>query len=152
MADDLYPQTLDYFGLTTAIERFVDSFKERHGIEVSVSIPPSLPRLPAKHELALYRVVEEALKNVLMHSGSKAAEVRVNYDAEEIELDVLDAGGGMPLSEEFAPGGNSKGTGIHEMQQRMRSIGGELLITSGRDGTKVIAVLPFVPRPSEVLA
>ena len=63
----------------------------------------------------------------------------------------VDAGSGMPLSEEFAAGGSAEGTGIHEMRARMRNLGGRLEITSGRDGTTVGAVLPFVPRQALVL-
>ncbi|MBI4294256.1 MAG: PAS domain S-box protein [Betaproteobacteria bacterium] len=146
MAGDLYPPVLDDFGLAAAIQLHVRGVKERHGIEVRLEVPSDLGRLPAEHELALFRVVEEALTNVWSHSGSKTATVRVFCDGSEIGLEVIDAGRGMSQPEGPTPGDNAKATGIREMRERVRNLGGRLEIASGAGGTTVRAVLTFVPR------
>ena len=150
MAGALYPEGLDELGLAAAIRSHVRGFNERHGVAVSLDIPPDLARLPAEHELALFRIMEEALTNVRRHSGSKTATVRVFCDASEVGLEVIDAGRGMSLPEGAASGDGAKGTGIQEMRERVKSLGGRLEITSGGDGTSVRAMLSFVPRQSGV--
>jgi signal transduction histidine kinase len=150
MARVLYPAGLDELGLAAAIRWKIRSVNERHGIEVTLEIPPDLPRLPTDHELVLYRVMEEALANVLSHSGSKMATVRVFCDALEVGLEVIDSGSGIQLAEGTVSGDSAKGTGIHEMRERLRNLGGRLEIASTSDGTRVRAVMSFVPRQSEI--
>lgn len=149
MARVLHPAGLDELGLAAAIRWHIEDFDERHGIDVTLDIPTSLARLPAEHELALFRIAEEALANVRMHSGSKAANIRVFCNATEVGLEVIDAGSGMPLAEGHGNGERASGRGIQEMRERMRNLGGRLDIVSGRSGTRVTAVLSFVPRESK---
>jgi PAS domain S-box-containing protein len=146
-ASVLYPAVLDNLGVVAALRQHIELVKERSGVDVSLVSSPGLGRLPAEHELALYRIAEEALSNVCRHSGCKTAAVRVTHEGSEITLEVADAGCGMNLSEERATGHGPKGTGILEMGERMRNIGGQLEISSTADGTSVRAKLAFVPRP-----
>ena len=76
--------------------------------------------------------------------------MRVFCDASDIVLDVIDQGCGMSLPEGRAAGYDSKGTGIVEMGERMRHVGGRLEITSGSDGTKVRARLASVQRQPDI--
>lgn len=149
MALELYPAALDDLGLSAAIRWKIKGVNERQGIDVTLEIPPDFPRLPAEYELVLYRVMEHALANVLSHSGSQTTTVRVFCDASEVGIEVIDAGNGMPLVQSVASRDDVKGSGIHEMRERMRSLGGRLEITPAANGTSVRAVMLFVPRQSE---
>jgi PAS domain S-box-containing protein len=141
MSYSLHPMLLDHFGLRAAIEWHVKDFAGRSRIAVTLDIPDDLEGLPAEIELALYRIMEEALTNVRRHSGSAKASIRVFQDASEIGLEVIDEGHGMPP--EVAAGTASLGTGIPTMRERARGFGGRLDIESGSGGTCVRAVLPL---------
>jgi signal transduction histidine kinase len=143
-----------------------DGFAHRSGLRVDLELPPDLVRLPPETELAVFRVLQEALANVEHHSGSRTASIRVAQTAEEIRLEVRDQGRGLPdrveppLStrapggltdpsngqEVRAPGapsgGGPRGLGILGMRERMRQLGGRLEILSDSRGTSVIATVP----------
>jgi PAS domain S-box-containing protein len=140
MSYALHPMLLDHFGLRAAIEWHVKDFAGRSRIAVALHISDDLEGLSPEIELALYRIMEEALTNVRRHSGSARASVRVYHDASEVGLEVIDEGHGMPL--EVAAGATSLGTGIPTMRERARALGGRLEIESGSGGTCVRAVLP----------
>lgn len=137
----LHPTLLDHFGLAAAIEWHVDDFARRSGIDVTLDLPHGLGELPVEHELALFRVMEEALTNVRRHSGSAKATVRIFHDASEIGLEVIDEGHGMLPSE--ASETTTQGAGIPTMRERARGLGGRLEIQSGKGGTSVRVVLPI---------
>jgi signal transduction histidine kinase len=137
----LHPTLLDHFGLRAAIEWHVEDFAKRSGIAVTLEIPRDLGELPAELELALFRIMEEALTNIRRHSGSTKATVRVFHDASEIGLEVIDEGHGMPPAE--AAETITQGAGIPMMRERARGIGGRLEILSGKRGTSVRAILPL---------
>jgi PAS domain S-box-containing protein len=140
----LYPPLLDELGLAGAIRDHADGFACRTGLRVDLELPPDLGRLPRETELALFRVLQEALANVHRHSGSKTASIRVAQPADEIRLEVRDKGHGMvPRSNPRAVGGYpTLGVGIAGMGERMRQLGGRLEIQSDDRGTTVIAILP----------
>ncbi|MFI5896223.1 sensor histidine kinase [Actinoplanes sp. NPDC051513] len=106
------------------------------GLPVSLSIDGTPPgALPGAVDLAAYRIVQEALTNVLRHAGATTAKVTIGYGAEALELEVTDAGlGGVP---------SHHGSGIPGMRERAAALGGEL--TAGPrpgGGFRVYAVLP----------
>jgi signal transduction histidine kinase len=107
------------------------------GLPVSLSIDGApAGELPAAVDLAAYRIVQEALTNVLRHAGATAAEVSIVHRPDALELEVTDAGiGGHPSRE---------GSGIAGMRERAAALGGEL--TAGPragGGFRVRAVLPL---------
>jgi len=89
------------------------------GLPVTLSIDGApAAELPGAVDLAAYRIVQEALTNVLRHAGATSAEVRIGYRPEAVEVEVTDAGmGGVP-----APGGS----GIAGMRERATALGGDL--------------------------
>jgi PAS domain S-box-containing protein len=151
MAHELYPTALDELGLAAAIRLHIKSLNKRHCMRVSLDIPPDLPRLPAEHELALFRVAEEALANVCRRSAGKTARVRVFRDASEIALEVINTHRGVPAVEQSATAESAEARAIRELRERLRNLNGLLEIVSGSEGTTVRAVLAFIPRQSEPL-
>jgi signal transduction histidine kinase len=91
----LHPPILDELGLAGAVRDHAAGFAHRTGLRVDLELPPDLVRLPRETELALFRVLQEALANIQRHSGSKTASIRVAQTADDIRLEVRDKGRGM---------------------------------------------------------
>jgi signal transduction histidine kinase len=139
----LHPPLLDELGLRAAIDWFVAGFTQRSGIELACEIPEALPRFSSLQETALFRVVQGALANVLRHSDSKSAQIRVSYTGGRVQLAIEDKGKGMdPAQLEAARQGLTPGVGLGGMRERLRELGGTLEINSSAKGTQVIATLP----------
>src|SRR5678816_3024727 len=87
---------LDQGGLIPAVRRFVEGFATRSSLNVKLEVPSAMERLPAALERDLFLVVQEALSNVVRHSGSDTAVVRLDHQTNEVTLQVQDFGRGMP--------------------------------------------------------
>jgi signal transduction histidine kinase len=142
----LHPPYFEELGLTASLRDFVDGFASRSGIQVSLDIDPNLGRLGYELELTIYRVVQEALSNVHRHSESRTARIALERYAEFVQVEIGDAGRGIP-PEVLAPEGSKfAGVGIAGMRERLRGLGGRLEIQSDPGGTSIQAVLPL-PAP-----
>lgn len=141
----LHPPLLDELGLADAVREYVDGFARRSGLRADLELPSSLEALPRETELALFRVLQEALANVHRHSGSPTVSVRIERTAGEIRLEVRDRGRGMEMTADEGEGRlpmGPLGVGILGMRERMRQLDGRLEIVSGASGTCVRAVVP----------
>ncbi len=139
----LHPPYFDELGLTAALRDFADGFANRSGIEVTLEIDSQLGRLGYELELAIYRVVQEALSNVHRHSQSRTAKVALGRRSDLIQLVVADAGRGIPQEVLAAGGGKLAGVGLNGMRERVRLLGGRLEIQSNSAGTSIQAILPL---------
>jgi PAS domain S-box-containing protein len=92
----LYPPMMDEVGLASTARWYVQGFGERSGLDIKLQIPRDLERLPDAIELALFRVLQEALTNVHRHSRATSARVVILRDAEQVILEVSDNGHGIP--------------------------------------------------------
>jgi signal transduction histidine kinase len=135
---------LDDAGLQPALEA-LGARIESSGIDVSMSL--DLPtrasgELPQEVEDTLYRLVQEALTNVVKHAGATEVSVSVVLEADRLEVNVEDNGRGID------PEGSSSGYGLVGMRERAALVGGTIEIASepGR-GTRVSASIPL-PRPA----
>jgi signal transduction histidine kinase len=138
----LHPPLLDEAGLSSALDWYVQGLKERSGLDVSLTVSEKFERLPSDMELVIFRVVQESLTNVLRHSGSKTASVRVSRDADRIVVEVQDKGRGISADRLAEIQAQGSGVGIGGMRERLRHLKGELLVESNATGTLVTAVLP----------
>jgi signal transduction histidine kinase len=140
----LHPPLLDQAGLVSALQWYVEGFTKRSGIFVEVFAEP-IGRLQSEIEMALFRVVQEALSNVRRHSTSETASIRLARRDSEVVLQINDQGLGL-ASGNGSPhtnGAISLGVGLPGMKQRLRQLGGTLEITSNHSGTTVSAVVPI---------
>ncbi|HUJ83403.1 MAG TPA: PAS domain S-box protein [Candidatus Acidoferrales bacterium] len=141
----LHPPLLDELGLASAIEEYAKGFSQRSGIELKFEMPLDVGRLPRESEMALFRIVQEALGNIQKHSGSSRGRIRLAREGDDVVLEICDEGRGMAsgdLNKRLASSG-TLGVGILGMRERMRQLGGRLEITSDEQGTTVKAVLPL---------
>lgn len=140
----LHPPLLDECGLDSAVRWYAEGFEKRSGIKLKVEIAPDLGRLPSEIETAMFRVVQESLTNVHRYSGSTNAEIRIVTVASTVRLEVVDYGKGIKAKEAHAAveGTAPLGVGIPGMRERLHQLGGRLDVDFGRNGTKVVAILP----------
>jgi signal transduction histidine kinase len=137
LAVELRPKALDDFGLVPALERLTTTIAERSGIRIDFA-PQVQERLRQDVETALYRVVQEALTNVVKHSGAGAASVVLAQGDDNVTAVVEDDGRG------FEPHDNAEGFGLAAMAERLALIGGRLKIESGAGkGTTIVAEAPL---------
>ena len=137
---DLRPAALDEIGLKPAIEALL----ERRGkgelqIAHRLELPDSRgagPTLEPELETTVYRLVQEALTNVVKHSGARTVRVDVNATGELITVEVRDNGAGFDVSS------GTEGFGLAGMRERVYLSGGTLEIESSASGTRVRSVLP----------
>jgi PAS domain S-box-containing protein len=143
----LYPPMLEELGLKSAVPWYLDGFAERSGIKTTFECSPDFERLPRDMELALFRVLQEALTNVHRHSESQLATVRLSMDGTNAILEVQDAGKGIP-QELLGDSGEmpSAGVGLRGMNERLRQLGGRLEVSSSHSGTTLTAVVPVHAR------
>jgi two-component system, NarL family, sensor kinase len=138
---ELHPYVLDHAGLPAALRAIADRCAERTGAEVTVAVDPAAV---GRHDELIVVLARELLANVVKHSGAQHVVVTVAADHERIELEVRDDGAGFdPARREGALLAGH--VGLASSEQRVRSAGGELTVTSapGR-GTAVRAVLPSI--------
>jgi PAS domain S-box-containing protein len=141
----LHPPLLDELGLSSALSWYTEGFQKRTGIEVRLKIPQGLRRLPSDEETALFRVVQEALTNVMRHSGAKKVWIEVTEGPSALHIAVRDEGKGIAPSKPGSPERKARlGVGILGMRERLRQLGGGLEIQSGPWGTEVLAYVPIV--------
>jgi two-component system CheB/CheR fusion protein len=143
VAQLLHPPLLEEAGLLSATRWLVDGFTERAGIKINLKVPKKLARLPANVEIALFRVIQEALNNIHRHSGANSAAVEVSTDDGLLRLKISDDGHGMKVPSSHDSGGTRLGVGLLGMRERLAQLGGRLSIDSGDNGTSVQAEVPL---------
>jgi signal transduction histidine kinase len=138
----LHPPLLDEGGLLSALGWLLDGMTERSGIVTSLDVQPAdFARLPPLLERTIFRIVQEALTNVLRHSRAQKATVSLVQKNGGLLLSVSDDGKGVgEQTSQLQPG--SIGIGIGGMRERVREFGGELRIRNANPGTTVEVSIP----------
>jgi signal transduction histidine kinase len=117
------------------------------GLTVRKTEQGDVRQLPSAVELAALRIVQEAITNVVRHSGSTSATITLQYDAETLAVTVQDSGRGLARPDDAQAG--MSGTGIVGMRERAEALGGSLQVGPGdAGGVRVQAVLPVQPSHS----
>lgn len=136
LIDGLRPAALDD-GLAAALDALVARFRDQ-GTELELTVDGDLTELPAAAEVAAYRIVAEALTNVVKHAGAAHARVAVRRDVRELEVCVDDDGRGIT-----GPA-RPDGVGLTSLRSRAEELGGRCVIGPGATtGTSVLAHLPL---------
>ena len=132
-------------GLAGALEATARTFEERTGVRLRIDNRAADLRLPPEPEVQVFRIVQEALANVVKHAGASSARVRIERRADAVLVDIEDDGRGVRKG---AGNGEAGHYGLDIMRERAHRIGGELSIRSlPRRGTRVRLTLP-VPAPA----
>ena len=147
LAVELRPTALDDFGLVAAVERLAETFAGRSGIVAAVEPNLGAERLPLETETVLYRLVQEALTNVVKHAAATRVNIVLSHRDGGVSVIVEDDGRG------FEPEAvRSDALGLVGMRERLALLGGTLAVESSPGaGTSLVAFVP-VPDQPEVLS
>lgn len=134
----LRPSLLDDLGLTAALGSLISDLEERTDIRAALHVEGDARLLLPEQELALYRIAQEALRNIERHSGASAGTITVRFGPAKVELSVRDNGRGFDLL--LAGDGR---LGVLGMRECARVVGGDFKIHSYLGGgTTVTASVP----------
>ena len=148
---NLRPPALDDLGLIVAVRQLTVTHAQG-GVQITLQAPEQLPALPAAVEVAAYRIIQEALTNVVRHAQAQHCVVRIAYGtkadvshwssalrtaAAALKVEISDDGVGVNSQ-------RNTGVGTHSMRERAEELGGSLTITAQPEGgTRVTAILPI---------
>ena len=142
LAHRLHPALIEKGGLRAALEGLCGDIERTFPITVERHLPEQVTPLEPPRALAIYRIAQEALRNVATHSGAKAATLELSQDEEKTELTIADTGSGFD-ARGHRP---SDGLGLIGMRERAHLAGATVTITSRPgQGTQVRASFPVAP-------
>lgn len=138
----LHPSQVELLGLAAAVSNFCKDFAARNSMEIEFVQTELREKPPQDAALCLFRVLQEAIRNVQKHSGTRHALVELDEISGSLRLRVSDQGAGFDSeSADF-----SQGLGLLSMEERLRSLGGELFVHSRPGGgTCIEACIPLSP-------
>jgi signal transduction histidine kinase/ligand-binding sensor domain-containing protein len=135
---NLSPSVLEEFGYTTAVETLVNKINEARVIHFNLVIFGMHKRLPKDYELALYRITQELINNILKHAEAKNVSLQIGYRDQKIVLMIEDDGKGFDASM------HKDGYGLKNLEARTKLLQGIMHIDSKQGkGTSVLIEVPF---------
>jgi len=139
----LHPPLLDELGLDSATRWYVEGFSKRSGIEVRMQVGEIVQRLPREIELALFRVLQEALTNTHRHDSARSVDIEISCTNGKAFLVIRDDGKGIPREVLLRfRAGLAGGIGLAGMRERLAELGGMLEVQSEGSGSILRATLP----------
>ncbi|MGZ9261733.1 MAG: sensor histidine kinase [Candidatus Binatia bacterium] len=140
LSHELHPGVLEHAGLVAALRGHCAEFGSQHGIDVTFAAGAGINGVPAETALCLYRVTQEALRNIAAHASARTARVALSPGAASLELVIRDDGQGFDLAEARRRGG----VGLVSLDERVRLVGGSLRIeTQPEHGTELRVSVPL---------
>lgn len=135
----LRPPILDELGLGFALQELAVQFQDRN-LQINLEGVDQHFELPAATELAIYRIVQEALANVVRHAKASRCSIQLSKEEHSVQLLIQDNGSGLA---EAGNGSPSTGLGIRSMKERAEELGGKCLLnTSSGRGTRIEVQIP----------
>lgn len=131
---NLHPVLFDKIGFRSSVENLVERMQNHHDFMITTHIEYH-DSLPKENELQLYRIVQEALSNIIKYSNAFAAKVTFTEDQNKYYLEIIDNGQGFDVEETLL---KKDAFGLHNIVQRSKAIGGIANIHSNTKGTKIV--------------
>ena len=148
---NLRPSVLDELGLVAVLRDTSTKFAERTGVSLKLACVQLAARLPADTELTLYRILQEALKNVETHARARRVTVCLVRRGDFVQLLITDDGIGFNLNHRPAKRNGKGRLGLLSMRERAAYVDGALNVASAPGkGTTVLAQVPLIARPRGV--
>jgi len=154
LAFDLGPANFEDCGFVPAIRNYVRRFTATTGVKAKVRVSLSSTQFQSGDELALYRVLQGALSNVLKHSRAKTVSITVKSDLNSLSMSIEDDGTGFNVTRKLRDSRNS--FGLQAMRERIELLGGKFQIQSPaaqavktHHGTRIEVVLPLTGREAK---
>lgn len=140
LSKTLHTEAILSAGLLKAIEMELALISKTALFKTSFSITGTPAVLDGQKELILFRTVQEALNNSIKHSGASLIQIIVSYSPQQLQVSVQDNGKGFNRVLEEA--GIERGSGLRNMQNRAKLIGGDLVIDAKASGTNIQIIVP----------
>jgi two-component system sensor histidine kinase UhpB len=140
LSHELHPALLEHLGLVDALQRRCEEVSEESGVTVALDVRSELGPVPDEIALCLYRVAQEALRNVVNHAQARSARVELSRQNGRVAMRITDDGRG------FEPGTavGQRGLGLISLDERVRMLAGTFAIESSPQiGTIVSVTVPF---------
>ena len=139
---ELQPSLLNEFGLQASLQKYAETFSKRNGIRVGLRGWDALTeRFPPTMELAIFRIVQEALDNVREHSHADKVDASLELGQDRLTVTVSDNGSGFDATQSIAPG---RRLGLVAMHDRADLLGGNLQVFSEPGhGVRVVLTAPY---------
>ncbi|MDF2721730.1 MAG: histidine kinase [Paenibacillus sp.] len=142
---NLRPMALDDLGLLPTLRKYVQDFEDRTKIYVRFEVNGVESRLPSAMEVAVFRLIQEALTNVLKHAKASRVDVEMTYQRQMVKVGIRDNGVGFSVERlEASLSRGSSHFGIMGMRERVELLGGRMDIESEPDrGAKLTMIIPI---------
>jgi PAS domain S-box-containing protein len=145
LSHQLHPMKLEQLGLVAALGGLCKELGQNHDLSIEFTHEQVPETIPHEAALCLYRIAQEALRNVVKHSGAASAMALLAGRSGSLVLEVRDDGRGFDSTGVAGQGG----LGLVSMRERLRLLDGELAIDTGPDaGTRLVARVPLATAPS----
>lgn len=143
LALELRPAALDDLGLVPALRGYIDGFIKRTGLDVTSDLDATIGRLPERVETALYRIIQEAMANIVRHAAALHVRVSVRLDGEEVYACVADDGRGFDPAQRLKVATAEGRMGVSSIKERAALLQGRVKVTAvpGK-GTEIGVWLP----------
>ena len=140
LSHDLHPTVLRHAGLVAALTSYCAEVERVHGTVLRCSAEGDFASIAPEVALCLYRIAQEALRNVIVHAGARRADVHLLRNGDDAELTIVDDGRGFDVASSLTRG---KGLGLVSISERAKLAGGTVRITSEPgEGTRVHVRIP----------
>jgi signal transduction histidine kinase len=147
---DLRPSHLDDLGLAAGVRWHAGQVAERSGLHIGVDVQGDEGSVSPAIKTSLFRIVQEALNNVVKHAGAEHVNIMLSFEPALIRVRVRDDGGGFDPQAKKSPLNGRPSLGLAGIQERARLLGGESLISSQPgQGTLVEVTIPCAKSPEE---
>jgi signal transduction histidine kinase len=145
LSEELRPPSLDQLGLVSSVYSLCREFYRQRGLKIDFySAGLDQMRLDFEIEINLYRIVQEALENVVKHARTSEATVRLLASFPNIILRIEDNGCGFEIATDLPLNLGARGVGLKGMQERAKLLRGKLKIHSrAGEGTRILVVVPY---------
>jgi signal transduction histidine kinase len=145
---DLRPSVLTELGLVAVLRDTTKEFAERTGVAIKLACVELPARLPADTELTIYRILQEALRNVEQHARARHVTVCLKQQGDFVQLAIDDDGIGFDPDHHPARRNGKGGLGLLSMRERANYVGGDLKVKSvPRAGTEIEVRIPLPHGP-----
>lgn len=140
---NLRPMTLDDLGLAPTLTKFLDNLQEQGGPSINFVVSGQERQLPSTIEVALFRIIQEAVQNAKKHAQANRIDVHLDYGPEVITATVKDDGIGFNVDEVQREGYKRQSFGLMNMRERVELLDGEFSINSKEgSGTEIKVMIP----------
>ncbi len=139
VVEDLRPSLLDHFGLPTALRAHVDAACAKAGLRAELALPEDGAPMPKEIAIALFRIVQEGITNVIRHAGAQSVSLRFTLERDACRITLADDGHGFDAADPKFRWSH----GITGMRQRVRALGGRFELESAPGvGTTLHVLIP----------